>query len=436
MKILIVDDEKNIRENLAKYFSLENIDTTVASNGISAKKYLEEESFDLAIVDLKMPGMDGLELLKWINDKGPSIPVIIISAYGEIKDAVEAMKSGAKDYIVKPFDPEELLLRVRRIINETALQKKVDLGRLNMGKTSLIGESPEIIKIKNIIKKVASTPSNVLITGESGTGKEVVARLIHENSDRKDYNFIPINLAAIPENLLESELFGYEKGAFTGALTRKVGLFELASNGTLFLDEIGDMPLELQVKLLRVIQDKKIMRLGGTCYIPVNVRIICATNKNLEELIKEKKFREELYFRINVVKIDIPPLRERKEDIPLLVGYLIEKFNLIFKKKIKGINDDALNLLQSYEFPGNVRELENIIERAFIYCETDVITSKEIDIGKITKKENINKLEELERKLIIEALHKWEGNKTKAAQELGISRRTIHNKIKEYGIEI
>lgn len=437
MRVLIADDEKNIRETISKYFMLEKIDTILASNGISAKRYLEEESFDAAIIDLRMPGMSGLELLQWINSYGPSLPVIIISAYGDIKDAVDAMKFGAKDYIVKPFDPEELLLRLKRLVNEAMLQRRVESGMLKSSKFDLIGESSLIKKVKETILKVAATPSNVLIVGESGTGKEIVANLIHQSSDRVNGNFIPVNVAGIQENLLESELFGYEKGAFTGADSKKIGLFELASNGTLFLDEIGDMSLNLQVKLLRVIQEKRLMRLGGLVQVPIDTRLICATNKDLETLIKDKKFREDLYFRINVVKIELPPLRDRLEDIPLLVGHLIQKFNAIFKKNIKGITDDALKILEEYDYPGNVRELENIIERAFIYSDGDFLTNKEIDIhSNKSDRVKLGKLKEIERDLIIEALQKWDGNRTKAAEEIGVTRRTIHNKIKEYGIDI
>ncbi|MBN2546905.1 MAG: sigma-54-dependent Fis family transcriptional regulator [Spirochaetes bacterium] len=437
MKILVVDDEKNITESIVKYLKLEKIKAEACSNGLSAKRILEEEVFDAAIFDLKMPGMSGIELLKWIHEQGPSIPVIIMSAYGEINDAVESMKLGAKDYIVKPFDPEELFIRIKRIVEENLIRQKVESGKSAESGINFIGETKEINKIKQLIEKAANTPSNVLITGESGTGKEIVARLLHEKSDRKNNNFVPVNIGGIQENLLESELFGYEKGAFTGADNKKIGLFELSSNGTLFLDEIGDMSFNLQIKLLRVLQDKKIMRLGGLNYIPINVRFISATNKNLENLIKENKFREDLFFRLNVFKIELPPLRDRAEDIPLLTGYLIQKFNKIFKKNIKSINNEALKLLQSYNYPGNVRELENIIERAFIYCESETITTKEIDLKMDNRQDKIKtgKIKDLEKKLIIEALQKWEGNKTKAADELGFTRRTLFNKLKEYKIK-
>ncbi len=437
MRILVVDDEKNITESIIKYLKLEKIEAESCSNGLSAKRLLEEKVFDAGIFDLKMPGMTGMELLKWIQEQGPSLPVIIMSAYGEISDAVQAMKLGAKDYIVKPFDPEELLIRLNRIVDENLIRQKVEPGTSTANSMEFIGETREIIRIKQLINKAANTPSNILITGESGTGKEIVARLLHEKSDRKNNNFVAVNIGGIQENLLESELFGYEKGAFTGADNKKIGLFELSSNGTLFLDEIGDMSFNLQVKLLRVLQDKKIMRLGGLNYIPINLRFISATNKNLENLIKENKFREDLFFRLNVFKIEMPTLRERINDIPLLAGYFIKKFNKTFKKNITSINDDALKLLQSYQFPGNVRELENIIERAFIYCETDKITLKDIDLKKDLSEDKIKtgKIKDMEKELIIETLHKWEGNKTKAAEELGFTRRTLLNKLKEYKLK-
>ncbi len=437
MKILIVDDEANISELISKFLKLENYKTELASNGLSAKRLLENEVFDLAVIDLKMPGMDGMELLKWISTEGPDVPVIMISAFGEINDAVAAMKLGAKDYIVKPFDPEELIIKIKRVFEEKILIRKIEAGKNSIEADEFIGEAKEIKEIKELILKVSDTISSIIIIGESGTGKEILAGTIHKNSTRKNGPFIPINIGAIPENLLESELFGYEKGAFTGAVEKKLGLFEIANNGTLFLDEIGEMTINIQVKLLRVLQDKKISRLGGTQLIPIDVRFICATNKNLESLISEKKFREDLFFRLNVIRIKLPPLRERKEDIPLLIGHFIKKFNKIMRKSIKQIEPEVLIILQNYSFPGNIRELENIIERAFIYCEKEIITKKDIDI-KFTNENKMIKtgtLKKNEKEMIISSLHKWEGNKTKAAKELGFTRRTLLNKIKEYDIK-
>ncbi len=446
MKVLIVDDEKNIRDSISKFLKLENMEVKTAENGISAKRLLEEEYFQAAVIDLKMPGMNGLELLKWIKKEGPNIPVIMISAFGEINDAVNAMKLGARDYIVKPFDPEELSLKLKKLIEEKIVHDRVEIQEeTSQAGVEWVGESPKMQEIKRLINKVAKSKTTVLITGESGTGKEVIARAIHSISPGDKFPFVAINVGGIPENLLESELFGYEKGAFTGANNRKPGMFELASNGTLFLDEIGDMPMQLQVKLLRVIQEKKIQRLGGINQIPINARIIVATNKDLEKLVREEKFREDLYFRINVINIHLPPLRERREDIPHLINHFIKKFNKTMGKKILGMESDAIEALMHYDFPGNIRELENIIERAFILSETDKITINDLGLPESAKKTDEREkpdrttkpktLKQLEREAIVEALLKWEGNRTKASEELGITRRTLLNKIKEYDLE-
>jgi two-component system response regulator AtoC len=327
----------------------------------------------------------------------------MISAVGDIGDAVEAMKLGARDYIVKPFNPEELVIRIKRIIENQQLKEQVELGVRNLAHLKdWVGESSDMLQVKVLVKKIAPTPSTVLITGDSGTGKEVVARAIHEQSPRANDPFIAINIGGVPETLLEAELFGFEKGAFTGAVSRKIGMFEHASSGTLFLDEIGEMPIHLQVKLLRVIQERKIQRLGGTQSIPINARILAATNKNLDERIQQGKFREDLYYRLNVIQIRLPPLRERQEDIPLLAGYFVKKFNSVMGKAIKGIEPEALRALQGYEFPGNVRELENIIERAVILAHTDHITLRELEIvptssitGKPMKRADLKTLERM-----------------------------------------
>lgn len=445
MKILIADDEQNIRESISKFLKLENYEIALAANGMSTKRALEEEVFDLVILDLKMPGMTGLELLEWMQKEGQTPPVIMISAYGEIKDAVNAMKLGAQDYLVKPFDPEELLIKIKRISSERkAIQKYSDPA--SSSSIEMIGDSKEIKKIKEDIKKIAHTSSNVLITGLSGTGKEIAARLIHDYSTRKDKVFYPINIGGIPENLLESELFGYEKGAFTGANSLKKGIFEIANGGTLFLDEIGDMPLFLQVKILRVLQDRKIQRLGATQLIPLDLRIISATNKNIEAEVKEGKFREDLYYRLNVAKIHLPPLKERVEDVAPLVRYFIGKFNKSMNKNIENITEDALEALKRYNFPGNIRELENIIERAFIFSEGDRILLKDVEsyLNLPDKTESLKQLsheisgsiKDSEKRQIILALQRWDGNRTKAAAELGISRRTLINKIKYFNLSM
>ncbi len=442
MRVLIADDEENIRSLMKKFLSLENIDCDTAENGLSCQRMVRETLYDALILDLKMPGMDGLELIGWLRMEGYRMPIIMISAHGEITDAVKALKEGADDYVVKPFDPEELTIKLKSLVESATLRNLAESGkRLD----ALIGESSSMQHIKAIIAKAAQSAATVLITGESGTGKEVVAREIHNQSNVKDGPFVPINIGGVPENLLESELFGYEKGAFTGASGRKIGLFELASGGTLFLDEIGDMPLSLQVKILRVLQEKKITRLGGTDALPINARIVAATNKSLENMVKDGSFREDLFYRLNVVRIEIPPLRERREDIPLLSAYIIRKLSRDMASRIDGFTPDAMEALKAHHFYGNVRELENIIERAMIFSDGPLIDLKDLDlrssVSRLDERKEVSasaeakSLRELERDAIVRALQRWEGNRTKASAELGITRRTLISKIKEYGIE-
>ncbi len=437
MKILVVDDERNVRESIEKYLELEHMDVVGAENGLSAQRILQQEAFSAAIVDLKMPGMGGLELIGWIKEEGLRLPLIMISAHGEVQDAVDAMKLGANDYIVKPFDPEELVLRLKNLLEAQQLKDEVESAqRSSPAGTLLIGRSKAIKQIRESIDAIAATPATVLITGESGTGKEIIARSIHSNSNRANGPFIAVNIAGIPETLLESELFGHEKGAFTGAHAQRNGMFELASSGTLFLDEIGDMPLHLQVKLLRVLQDQGLRRLGGSRIIPIDVRIIAATNRDLEAMVKSGEFREDLFYRLNVARIRVPPLRERSEDIPDLLAHIIEKLRQRMGKTIRQISEEALTLLKSYSYPGNVRELENLIERAFIFSPSDTIEKSALDIPTGTSPSfEPSTLKALERDAIERALHRWEGNRTKAAEELGITRRTLLNKIKEYRLD-
>jgi two-component system response regulator AtoC len=437
MRVLVVDDEKNIRESIRRYLDTENIETVAAENGLSAKRLLQEQVFSAGIVDLRMPGMDGLELLKWMREEGPRLPVIMISAYGEVQDAVEAMKLGAQDYVVKPFDPEELIVRLKKIVENQKLRDQIELGsRVELPGIEALGKTAGMLEIGRTIVKVADTPSTVLITGESGTGKEVIARLIHGLSSRSDGPFIPVNVGGIPESLLESELFGYERGAFTGAERRKIGLFEVASGGTLFLDEIGEMSVSLQVKLLRVLQDGRVQRLGATDLIPVDARILAATNQDLRARVREKTFREDLYYRLNVVHLAVPPLRERLGDLPLLIGRLLGKLNSKLGKNVREIDPAALEQLGRYAFPGNVRELENLLERALIFAEGDTLTAADLVLPRSDESRSLPRatLETLERQAIIDALHRWEGNRTKASAELGITRRTLLNKIKLFGI--
>jgi two-component system response regulator AtoC len=449
MKILIVDDEQNIRDSIKRAMELERIETVCAENGLSGQRLLQQEVFSAGIVDLKMPGMNGLELLRWARDQGLRVPMIMISAYGEIDDAVTAMKLGAQDYIIKPFSFDELLLRVKKVIEDQTLRDLLESGkRSEMAEYGLTGENPAIRDIRATISKIARAPSTVLIVGESGCGKEVIARSIHFQSTHSEGPFVAVNVGGLPETLIESELFGFEKGAFTGATARKIGMFELASSGTLFLDEIGEMPMPLQVKLLRVLQERRIRRLGGTQDIPIDPRIISATNRNLNRMVKEGNFREDLFYRLNVVRIDVPPLRDRLDDIPLLIGRFLEKLNRRMGKTIRCVSPEACKKLQGYTFPGNVRELENIIERAFIFTDSDTIDSKDICIEGIglqsvpasdestEKKTEPLTMRDIEKRSIIEALHRWDGNRTKAAEELGISRRSIFNKIREYDIDV
>ncbi|GAB1481464.1 sigma-54 dependent transcriptional regulator [Treponema sp.] len=466
LRVLIIDDEKNLRESLGQYLEGEGLEARLAASGEEARSILENKSFDAVVVDLRMPQMSGLEFLTWLKDSGPLIPAIMISAHGELADAVQAMKLGASDYLVKPFDPEELVLRLRRVVEDSRLRGTLQAlersqtrqSRISDEADAWVGSGKIMQELRHLINRVAPTKSTVLITGESGTGKEVVARLIHKISSRNAGPFIPINLGGLPENLLESELFGYEKGAFTGAESRKTGLFELANGGTLFLDETGDMPLTLQVKLLRVLQDKKIMRLGATRQIPIDVRIIAATNKDLEEAVHSGKFREDLFYRLAVIRLHIPPLRERREDITVLAELFAQRYALEMGKSALRLDPSTLALLESYAFPGNVRELENAMERAVILCDNEVLKAEDFSfagarMGEKTASprphqspksilserapiETQGELKELEKQAILAALERNKGHREKTAAELGITRRTLLNKMKEYELKL
>ena len=448
MKILIVDDEPNIRDLMCRFLRIESIDGIGAENAFSAQRLLREEPFDGILVDLKMPGMDGLEFVRWVRDEGFRMPIIMMSAHGEIRDAVDALKHGVQDYIVKPFNPEEVVIKLKNLVEAQNFRTLQEMEERLPQERAFIGESIQIRKIKDTITRIAQTSSSILITGESGTGKEVVARTIHEQSPVSSGPFVAINIGGVPENLLESELFGYEKGAFTGANSRKIGMFELANGGTLFLDEIGDMPFSLQVKILRVLQERSITRLGGTEPLPINARIICATNKDLEQMVRDGKFREDLFFRLNVVRIHIPPLRERKDDIPLLAAWIIKKLNANMGRHFSGLTPEAMEKLKSYDFYGNIRELENILERAAIFSDGDLITDDNIELRGEDLRPAASKgaaasadmeavsLKEIEKQTIEKALRRWEGNRTKAAKELGITRRTLITKIEEYDLDV
>ena len=452
-KILVVDDDQGMREFLEILLAREGYEVSSATGGKEAIGLCKRNKFDLAITDLKMPRVDGIDVLKSIKEISPETMVILITAFASGETAVAAMKEGAYDYLEKNFDVEDLktvikdALSKKGVKEEDAVFMKDVKVALSFG--NMIGKSKGMLKVYSLVRKVADTVANILITGESGTGKELVARAIHENSLRKDKSFVVINCGGIPENLLESELFGYMKGSFSGAYTDKPGLFEVANNGTIFLDEIGELPLFLQVKLLRVVQEKSFRRIGGTEDVKVDVRIISATNQDLAQKVKNGGFREDLYYRLNVIPVEIPPLRERNEDIPLLTSYFIEKYSKEFKKEIKKISPYALQLLMKYPFPGNVRELENIIERSVALETTNIILPENLVMpgaGGIDEDaglsagipdEGINLNDELARVeglLIKKALQKANGSKTKAAKLLNISFDSLRYRLEKLDI--
>ena len=439
--ILIVDDEKGVGDFLTIVLKKQGYEAFYASSGKEALKLCKERSFDLALVDIKMPVMDGIEFLKEAKRLNPSLIFIMITAYPSIETAVEAMKEEAFDYITKPFNVNEL----QRIIKRALEQQKPSEQVIKI--EGIVTQSPAMYKILNMLPKIASAEANVLIMGESGTGKELIARAIHNLSPKRDRPFIAVNCAGIPETLLESELFGYKKGAFTGALCDKIGLFKAADGGTIFLDEIGELSPTLQVKILRVVEEKSFKPIGDTKDIKVDVRIISATNKDLEKEVIEGNFREDLYYRLNVIPIRVPPLRERKEDIPVLVEYFLKKYSKKFKKEIRKVSSSALELLTSYDFPGNVRELENIIERCVALETSNIILPESLMLSDFKKgrpkKDYIppggldlqKKIEEVEKDFLIKALEEARGVKKKAAELLNLSFRSFRYKLKKYKID-
>jgi two-component system response regulator PilR (NtrC family) len=446
-KILVVDDERSMREILEIFLKNEGYSVTAASNGESALEVMKHDHFDLIITDMKMPKVGGLELLKNVKEIYPDTVVVIITAFGTTESAVEAMKLGAFDYITKPFQMDEIRLVVKNALEKQMLQQEVSILKEQLKPPSLeniLGRSPSMMELFTIISKTAESNANVLISGESGTGKELVAKAVHGLSPRKDRHFVAVNCAAIPEGLLESELFGHMKGAFTGAAANKQGLFELANEGTLFLDEIGEMPLTLQAKLLRAIEDGTFRRVGGISDIKVDVRIIAATNKDIKAFVEKGQFREDLYFRLNVLSVRIPPLRERGDDIPLLVDHFLRKF----AGDKKNFSQEAVEMLKNYQWKGNVRELENIIERVVLLCDRAVIgvenlpeeirsvstSSKEISVprGGVDFERII---EDLEKAYLLKALEQTNGVKTEAAKLLNLTFRSFRHKLKKYGIE-
>ncbi|MEK6618431.1 MAG: sigma-54 dependent transcriptional regulator [Nitrospirota bacterium] len=443
--ILVVDDEPEMRALLQDVLQERGHHVTVAQSGREALKRLAEAECAVVLTDLRMKEMQGIELLGEIKRSYPDINVILMTAFGSVETAIEAMKQGAYDYLVKPIKNEELIRVTERAVREAALRREVNRLRREVHKEysfhQILGKSKPMREVFDLIRRVADSPANVLITGESGTGKELVAKAIHYNSERRDAPFVPVNCAAIPETLLESELFGHVKGAFTDAKTDKRGLFEEAQKGTIFLDEISELPLMLQAKLLRVIQEREIRHVGATRVVPVDVRIIAATNLMLAEEVKAKRFREDLFYRLNVIEIRLPPLRERKEDIPLLVEAFLRKCAEASHKEVRGMTESALALLMDYPWPGNVRELENVIERAVTLARGEKIMPEDLPpaiqgargerrvMDEAT--ERTLPLQEVEKEYILRILEKTGGNKYQAAQVLGIDRKTLYRKLAE-----
>ncbi|MCK4224843.1 MAG: sigma-54-dependent Fis family transcriptional regulator [candidate division Zixibacteria bacterium] len=445
-RILIVDDEKSQREQLSGFLKKQGFNVTTAELGMEAISLCKDKSFEVALIDLKMPGMDGIELLKKLKESNPEIQVIMMTAYGSVDTAVDAMKLGAYHYVNKPINLEELKLNINKalegyhiLVENKYLKEQLEEKYKDI---HIIGNSKAIKEVLSTVSRVAKTKSTVLVKGASGTGKELVARAIHALSDRADQRFVPVSCAALPETLFESELFGHERGAFTGAIKRREGRFELADGGTLFLDEVGDIPLETQVKLLRVIESQEFDRLGGKETLKVDVRIISATNQDLEKKIREKSFREDLYYRLNVISILISPLRERKEDILLLVDHFIKKANQKCGRYIRGITPEVKDIILNYDWPGNVRELENVIERGVVLSRTDVIDKGDLPyFGLVSDKsfEHVPpvslSLKDVEKDHILRVLKEANWNLNKAAEILGIHRNTLRLKMREYGIE-
>lgn len=451
-KILVVDDEQSMREFLEIALKKEGYEISSASGGKEAMKLLEKEEFDLVISDLRMHKMDGLELLSQIKNMHPEVMVIMVTAFATAETAVKAMKQGAYDYIIKPFEMDELKLIIKNALEKKNLQRENIFLKKELKKKytfgNIIGSSPKMLEIYELIRMIADTKVNILISGESGTGKELIAKAIHYNSSRKDYSFVAVDCGAIPENLLESEFFGHKKGAFTGAFSDKVGLFEAAHRGTIFLDEITELPFSLQVKLLRVIQEKEFRSVGDTKTKKVDVRIMAATNRNMEEMVKAGTFREDLFYRLNVVLINVPSLRERKEDIPMLAHYFLEKYSKEIGKNIKKISNPAMEILVEYDYPGNVRELGNIIERCVALEVSDIILPETLPASlnkvgaglkptptEIPSDGLDNYMGNIEKDFLLAALKKAKGIRKEAAKLLKITPRSLRYRLKKLKAE-
>ena len=438
-KVLIVDDEAIIRESLRDWLSDVGHQVLTAENGFQALEIIEKEKPGIAFVDLVMPRMDGIELLKRAKEISPSIDVIIITAYGSIPTAINAMREGAYDYIEKPFCPERAELLVDKLVeHQRLIEENISLHQKLEERyqfENIIAKSSKMRQVIEVIKVVAKSNATALVTGESGTGKELIARAIHSQSYRKDKPFVAVSCAALPESLLESELFGHEKGAFTGAHAQRMGKFEVANRGTLFMDEIGEMSANIQVHLLRVLEEKEFTRVGGNELIKVDVRVISATNKDMKKALANGQFREDLYYRLNVVPVELPPLRERTEDVPLLAQHFLKKFAVENQKEIIGFSPEATDFLLKYEWPGNVRELENAIERAVILTKNSYIEATDLAQENLLMAHSApsgRSLKEVEKERILNVLNETSGNRSETARILGISRATLYNKIREY----
>jgi len=444
--ILIVDDEQTIRDALKMVLDEEGYHTQTAADGKEALDLINKADFDIVITDLKMPEIDGMTLTRQCQQLCPQTSIIIITAHGSLESAIEALRIGAYDYILKPFDFDDVLYKIKRLIRQKELVLENQALRQEVEQkysfSNIVGQSTQMKKIFELIKKVANTKGNVLITGRSGTGKELVARAIHFNSDRKNKPFVAINCGAIVGNLMESEFFGHKKGSFTGAVRDKDGHFKMANGGTLFLDEIGDIPLHLQVKLLRAIEEGEILPVGGTTPIAIDVRIIAATNHNLEEDLEAGTFRDDLYYRLNVVEIKLPSLNERREDIPLLVKHFINKYNAELNRKVINADNETMRILLNYSWKGGIRELENVIERALILCEGEYITKKDlppnmtdIEFESETPDRMKDAVAAFEKKHIVSILKRTENNKEEAAKILDISLSSLYRKMDELNIK-
>jgi len=447
-RILIVDDEEDTRDACTQALKKENYEVVTCSNGFEALERFRTDAFDIIVADIKMPKMSGIELLKSLHKIDSQLAVIMITGYADVDTAVESMREGAVDYVPKPFTPDELRLVIKNALERQHLLQEnralKEALRRSVSAGEIIGESDPIQKVCQLIDKVAVTDSTVLILGETGTGKELVARQVHQKSSRANGQLVVVNCAAIPADLLESELFGHEKGAFTGALRRKKGLFELADSGTLFLDEVGDMSVDLQAKLMRALQEREIQPVGSERKVFVDVRIVAATNRDLKDAIRRGTFREDLYYRLNVMPIMLPPLRERPGDIPLLADYFLAKYNADLKKRVRGFTPGARALLESYPWPGNVRELENAVERAVILTEAEIITidsfsqlnseavpASSVAINDAKGVDQYPSLKKIEQDYILEVLQATRWNRKKASEILGISTVTLWRKIEE-----